>query len=483
MIEINGPRKRRLSKKDRMCRKIIEYGILGLIIFSPLPAASVHEWSILIIQLSVLTMMGAYLLMKDKPSPNEYLIKSLRWPKYLFIGFFMFLVIQIIPLPKFILKIISPNGYLFLSQYLTDFQNMKFLSISLIPSHSFRQALELLAYFLLGYLIIKTVTKRQQFQRILSVLIGMGVFQAFYGLFELYNNNPRILFYKKIYALDSVTGTFVNRNHLSGYLEMAIPLAIGLIIARVNLFSLSGLKWREIMVRLSEKKLSVLLLTFFGIILMCLGIIFSKSRSGIFLMFFSFILFFGFTVLYFDKSRLQKRWIETFLILVFLGVTLISLQIGISASMERFAMDDLLREGRPIYWANTMGLFSDFPLIGMGLGTFTSVYPDWEVLGIPIRLYHAHNDYLEYLSELGVIGMTLLLGGILLMGINSFIVWRKRKSAEVKGLALGGLVAVVCILVHSITDFNLHIPANMILFTVVLSLTAVIAYFRMDETK
>jgi len=56
-----------LTRRHSICGKIIEYGILGLIIFSPLPAASVAEWSILVIQLTVLVMMAAYFLMREKP--------------------------------------------------------------------------------------------------------------------------------------------------------------------------------------------------------------------------------------------------------------------------------------------------------------------------------------------------------------------------------------------------------------------------------
>ena len=67
------------DKMDRICRKIIDYGILGVIIFSPLPAASVHEWSILVIQLLVLVMMAAYIIMRQRPQSNEFLSFSLKW--------------------------------------------------------------------------------------------------------------------------------------------------------------------------------------------------------------------------------------------------------------------------------------------------------------------------------------------------------------------------------------------------------------------
>jgi hypothetical protein len=88
--------RKRMSPKSGLGEKIIEYGILGLIIFSPLPAASVHEWSILVIQLAVVVMMIAYFMMKEQPETNEPLSYSMRWPGYLFIGLFIFIFIQVI---------------------------------------------------------------------------------------------------------------------------------------------------------------------------------------------------------------------------------------------------------------------------------------------------------------------------------------------------------------------------------------------------
>ncbi|HUU41903.1 MAG TPA: O-antigen ligase family protein [Desulfatiglandales bacterium] len=466
------------SRKDRICAIIIDYGILGLLIFTPLPAASVHEWSVLVIQLVVLVLMAAYILIQEKPQINEFISPACKWLKYLFFCFFVFVFIQFLPLPKLLVRFLSPSSYNYQKMYAVDFSNIKFLSLSVIPSYTFQRILELLAYFLLGFLVVKTVTKRYQIMRIYSVVIAMGIFQALYGMFELYNKSPNILFYKKIYNLESVTGTFVNRNHLSGYLEMVIPLAIGLVIARIDLFALKSLTWRERLLRLSEKGLSRNLLVSFGVVLMAIAIIFSQSRSGVFILIFTFILFFGLTAIYFEIYNFHIKWIKKFLSISFFVIIFISLYIGIDATLERFSLDRLLHEGRPTYWANTLRTFSNFPFFGTGLGTFGALYPPIDGGAGPMSVVHAHNDYLEYLAELGVIGFSLLLGGILFMIVRSFSVWRTRRHPEVKGLTLGGIISLICILIHSLTDFNLHIPANMVLFSVVLSLTMVLAYYR-----
>ena len=470
------------TSRDRALLKFIEIGILGLIVWVPLPKGSVPEWSILVMQIVVFAMMGAYVLLEDKPRENELLSTVLRWPRYLFYAVFALILFQIVPLPNFLVKILSPQSYDFRQMYVPEFSKVHFMTVSLMPGHTLREGLELVTYFLLGFLVIKTVTRRRQFMRIFAFLVGMGVFQAFYGLFELYNPAPRVLFYKKVHYLDCVTGTFVNRNHFSGYLEMIIPLALGLILARTDLFSLSGKKWRDKILRISEKGVYKNLLLALAVILMALAVILSRSRSGVFLLVFTFILVFGMTVLYFGRVRQQQKWIKNFLKVTFAIIVLMALYIGIDATIERFAMDKILEDVRPVVWSNTTGIIGDFPVFGSGLGTFQSLYPAYEESSTPPLFEHAHNDYLEYLAELGGLGFLLLLGGVLTMLVFSFLMWRVRRHPEVKGLVLGGMVAVVAMLVHSVTDFNLHIPANMMLFAVVLSLTIATAFYRRNRT-
>ena len=460
-------------------RRIIEYGLLALIVFSPLPAASVNEWSILVIQLVVLLMTGAYVLMKRKPIINSHLAARLGWLSYAFTALFALLAFQVVPLPKFIVRLLSPATYAFHKAFAPGFANRGFLSLSVAPAQTFREGLELMTYVLVGFLLIRTITRGNQIRRIILFLVGMGAFEALYGLYELSTKNPHILFYKKIYNQESVTGTFVNRSHFSGYLEMIIPLAIGLIIARMDFFSMGGEGLKEKILHMAGKRHLTNILLTAAVIVMSLGIIFSQSRAGIFVLVFTFILFLEFIVFHFSRFGPRRRWIRNFIGITFLLITIIALYIGIGSTIQRFAMDNLLQESRPLYWSNVTRIIAAFPILGTGLGTFVSVYPAYEKLAGPeLLLVHAHNDLLEYFSELGAVGMVFLLGGILYMGLHSFLSWRERKNPDVKGIVLGGTISLIVILIHSLTDFNLHIPANMLLFAIVLSLTFVTAYYR-----
>lgn len=460
-------------------RKVVEYGLLALLLWSPLPAASVGEWSLLLLELGAVLMAASYVLIEPKPALNVHLPPVLRGLRPFVWGFFGLLAFQILPLPVGLVRILSPAAYEFRKLYVPDFADMKLMSLSLVPSQTFREGLELAAYFLLGFLIVRTVNRGRRIRTVILVLVGSGVFQALYGLYELTTESPRLLFYQKLFSPDSVTGTFVNRNHLSGYLEMIVPLAIGLAAARMNLLTFGAKGLRERLLLWASKGVLGNVLIMVSIVIMSLGIVFSHSRSGLFVLVFVFFLFLGFSALVFSRSGPRRRWVMNFVRATFAVLTIMALYIGIGSTIQRFALDDLLHEDRPLYWSNTAGMIKDFPLFGTGLGTFVSVYPAYEKrAGAEMLLVHAHNDWLEYVTELGLVGSLFLLGGVLFIVARSYLAWRGRRDPEARGLALGGLVSLLGAGVHALTDFNLHIPANMLLFTVVLSLTLVMAYHR-----
>jgi O-antigen ligase/nitrate reductase NapE component len=460
-------------------RKAVDFLVLAVLVWSPLPAASVGAWSLLVLQLAVALAVGAALFAEDKPRLDPHMLPDLPRLKAGALAVFAYLVFQILPLPAAVVRLISPGTYDFQRLYSPHFARLKFLSLSIVPSATFREGLELLTYVLLGYLVIRFITRGREIRRIILVLVGMGVFQSLYGIYEMTVREPRILFYRKVFSLDSATGTFVNRNHFSGYLEMIIPLALGFVLARMDVFSPGTMGIRKRIVLLSSRGAATSLLVLVGAVVMSLGVVLSRSRSGLFVLVFTFFLFFEFAAFHFSRARIRQRWAKRFVQATFLAVTVAALVVGIGSTIERFALDDLAREDRPVFWGNTLGLVGDFPVFGTGYGTFVSAYPSHETRGGPeLLLVHAHNEYLEWLSELGVVGTALLLSLLLYPVVRTYLIWAKRRNPEVKGLALGGIVSLAGAGVHAMTDFALHIPANAVLFTVVLSLTFVLGTYR-----
>ena len=455
-----------------------EWGILALIVLSPLPQASVLPWSVLAIELAVLFLV-AYSILRPGPVPqNEPLAKALKWPRIAALAFFAFVGLQLVPWPLSVLETLAPYAPILHARYALSPAATRFLGLSFVPAETLKAASELLAYVLIGYLVLRTFASIRQFRRLVAVIIAMGVFESLYGIFELYAPAPRILFYAKEAGLDSVTGTFVNRNHFSGYVEMIIPLAIGLIVSRLSLFSLGGLTWRDKLVVMTEKGLLGTVLLAVLTVVMSIAVVFSRSRSGIATMVLTFVFFLGFAALFKERGPQQKKLIRRFVNGLLLVVVLLSVAIGVRSTVDRFSSDRLLREGRAAIWSETVRWIGQFPVFGTGLGTFATLVPGTEVEGTLIAYEHAHNEYLEYLMEAGVVGTVLLLGLIVLMLGRSLAAWRSRSDPEIRGLALGGLVSCLGVLIHGITDFNTRIPANAMLFAVILSATMALAFLK-----
>ncbi len=467
-----------LSPKDRLGRKILDFGLLALLVWAPLPIASVESWSILLIEIAALFLFSVYLLLDRKPVLNPKLVLDVRHLRPAFFGLFAFLAFQILPLPAFIGRILSPRAAALRSQYVPETARSGFETLSLLPGETLASALELLAYVLIGFLVLRTVSHRRQMRRMMMTLVGVGVFESLYGMFELSRANPRLLFYPKSYSLDSVTGTFVNRNHFAGYLEMVIPLALGLIISRLDLFGEPGTTFRARLARFVDKGLAQSVLLGAGLVVMAVALLLSNSRSGAVVLVLSFVLISILAAQHFGHTLFHQDWVRRVVRIALVIIVLFGLYAGLETMVGRFGVDKLLEDGRPRYWGTVLTMVGQFPLFGVGYGAFGEVYQAYDTSEMEYALVHAHNDYLEFLVELGLVGFGLLAFVIGWMLYKTFRTWSVRHHPEIKGLALGGLVSVAAIAIHSLTDFNLQIPANKLTFAVILALTLKTAYHR-----
>ncbi len=122
---------------------------------------------------------------------------------------------------------------------------------------------------------------------------------------------------------------------------------------------------------------------------------------------------------------------------------------------------------------DTWRLFLDHPIVGTGLGTLEMVYPPYDSVYDGRIVNHAHNDYLEGLAETGIIGGLCCFWFIGVLLLNAPERHGGHREFVGSALNLSGLVACSGILVHSLVDFNLHIPANALLFFVSAHMAAV----------
>jgi len=142
---------------------------------------------------------------------------------------------------------------------------------------------------------------------------------------------------------------------------------------------------------------------------------------------------------------------------------------------------------RLVGWRGVGKMINNHPLIGTGPGTFATVYTQYQPPGLYYRRFYAHNDYLHFISEVGLplpIVMVWMIIALYRKGFKKL----KNPSRLVRGSTLGALAGITAILVHSFGDFNLNIPANAILFTVLSALavspepTDNVSRIRIDST-
>jgi O-antigen ligase len=184
------------------------------------------------------------------------------------------------------------------------------------------------------------------------------------------------------------------------------------------------------------------------------GLLASFSRAGIALGLGAFLATF---LLGARSTRLRARLAA---VLLLLGVAFVPLaQIGSERLMTRYAdaADDFATAGgRARVWQDSVRMASAFPGLGTGLGTFDVAYPLFRSPDVRLRYRHAHNDLIQAAVETGIVGLLFL--GLLLTPLIRGIVGGWTMSRGVLGVGIAA--ALTALLLHSLIDFNLHIPAN-----------------------
>ncbi len=306
---------------------------------------------------------------------------------------------------------------------------------------------------------------------------------------EVFSGHEHLLGRPKRYNLGSVTGTYVNRNHLAGFLEMAFPLALGYLLVKARYFAMEkGLSLRRKIVWFGQESLQWTLLLGLVPVFIALGIVFSKSRSGILVLALTTVLAAAAASSWREFSEGDaangkgsgRRRFGAIVRAVAAVVLAAAVWLGIGPVIARFSEVDVSSEARRTFYRNTLELIGDFPLAGTGKGTYVNAYPIYEKVDDRLRLSFAHNDYLEYAAENGVVaGAALTLAGLgLLVWLASL--WRRRRDPFAKGIGLGAGLAVFALLVHGLTDFNLQIPANAVHFVAMATLAAAVLVKRGD---
>jgi O-antigen ligase len=128
--------------------------------------------------------------------------------------------------------------------------------------------------------------------------------------------------------------------------------------------------------------------------------------------------------------------------------------------------------GRAHFWRVTLDIIRDHPLLGTGLGSFGLAYTRYNPRGGSLRVEQVHNDYLQILSDAGIVGA--LLGLFFIVTLFRLGLTRSASPDTFRrGVAVGALAGCFAVLVHSFFDFTLHTTSNALLFLTLAALATI----------
>jgi O-antigen ligase len=434
---------------------------MAILVWAPLPFASNRTWGGALLALLVSLVLCGWLLLYlgGKVQLNVQVWRRGRWPLALLVLVQLWVLVQILELPRPLVEWLSPQAYAW---------HVKegWLSLSLDPQHTRYYLLRGCAFTAGFFLTLALVNSHARVKILLQVLVFSGTFQAAYGAFMVLSGLELGFFVEKYVGQGVATGTFVNRNHYAGYLVMCLSAGIGLLLSQLS--TDQARNWKERLRGWLRLMLSPKIRLRLYLAVMVVALVLTRARMGN-IAFFTALGFAG-ALAVLSGRRFSWRVVFFLASLLVVDMLILGKWFGFDQLVERLEQTQPTREAR--VWSNayTIDYLEDFPLTGSGGGSFYGVFPNYQAPNLQGFHLHAHNDYLEFAVELGIPAALLLAAFVSLALWSAWRVQRERHTPLYRGAGFAVTMTVLWAAIHSTTDFSLQMPANALTFVTVLAL-------------
>jgi O-antigen ligase len=312
------------------------------------------------------------------------------------------------------------------------------------------ELLKYVAYGLLLFVATQCFTRPAIRRLFASIALTFGFLLAVFAIVQNLTPNGKIYWTYPATHGGWIFGPYVNHNHWAGLMEMLAPFP-----------AVSAL--------LGSQQLARRILLGFMALLMAATIVLCGSRGGTIALTVQMLLLCGFLA-----AHRRPRSAFAFLSIVVFFVIASLTWLGSSTLENRmFRADDWLQSQQRIrltIFKDTLSMVRDKPILGFGAGSFGYVYAPYRSFSSNLWFDHAHNDYLELAVELGLVGLAAgfwFLARLYWPTVRDLL---PRRSRAPNTARIAALLACSGIVVHSFSDFNLHIPANAAWFFVLCAL-------------
>lgn len=423
--------------------RFIFLGLCLAIVLSALAFGTNHNWALAIFTFGGLAILFLWLLDGWKLGLLRISRNPLQLP---LLGMLLLGLIQLLPLR-------SAEAVDLLSIPAVKSLSLDPYATTLIVAH----VATILVYFSATLVFTDTPHRLRILVRTITIF---GFMLAIFGLTQSFTTSK--VFWVRELAQSTAFGPFINRHHFAGYMELTIALPLGMLFA--------GSLERD-------KRFAYI----FAAVLMGVALVMTNSRGGVISLIAEILFLLVLSGFRKRKAReveeksqrikrtaLRAAFALSLIVALFAGVVLL----GGESALSRFAgtvNSEDPTTGRAHFWNVTLDIIKSHPIVGTGLGAFPTVYTRYDSRNGSFRLEQAHNDYLQVMSDGGIIGAALALLFVVMLFRYGFA---RRESPDDyrSGVALGALAGCFAVLVHSFFDFTLHTTANALLFLVMAAL-------------
>lgn len=450
---------------------------VAFLLWLPLPLGSNRPWAVALMVAGA-AMLGLFWLAGARRGTVTAgaSFGGARVARGLLVAWLAYILLQQLPLPLGILQAVSPqSAALHALAGSTDWA-----PLSLDPHGTFLFWLKSVACAAVFGLTLLLVNDKRRLVLLCYALLLGGALQACYGGLMALSGLEYGFFVEKTAYRGFATGTFVNRNHLAGYLEMTLAVGIGLLLAMSPQTGAAS-SWRQRLRNLLDLALSHKTPLRLMLAMMVIALVLTRSRMGNTAFFASMLIAGGLALAAFHRQcgslaamfhRPHTRSAVILLVsLVAIDIAIVGTWFGVEKVAQRIAESSVSSDADRIEVArNTLDLWRDYPVVGSGGGSFRLAYAAYRGEAIEGFYDHAHQDYLEFAAETGAVGLALLAGLVLSSLGAALRALFVRRDALMRGAAFASVMGTLALLIHGTVDFNLQIPANAATFMVILAL-------------
>lgn len=448
--------------------KALYWALVAILLWLPIPLGSNRVWAWSLMEVAIFALLGAWIV--AWALGRAYVTTPARsaWPVVvLLLLYAAHQAVTLLPLPAAWVEALSPEAWRMQSALGIAAIVPERMRLSLDPYATQEMLLKTLAYAALFWLVLVLANNRDRVKRLARALVYGAVVQACYAvLMHLADVNDEH-FGTMIHHGESASGTFANRNHLAGYLEMTLAIGIGLLIA--GLSDRRAETWKKFFAHLLEWILSPKMLLRLALCVLVIALTTTHSRMGN-TAFFSSLIIAGLIGIALSRHA-TRNTVVLLASLVVIDLVLVGSWFGVeklAQRLEQTTVQDVHEREDPARY--TLDLVKDYPLFGAGAGSFYTVFPRYRPEGMLSYFEYTHNDYAQVAAETGVVGLGILgLVVVLTLAVALRAQW-ERRDPLMRGMSFASLMGITALLIHSWVDFNLQIPSNAAYFMVILAL-------------